>query len=192
VNIVLDVSEYQSVGQLDALLHSADDEIVAVYIKATQGLIYSDDLASAFASCCIKHDTAFGYYDFLTNDQASSQALDFKTFVAKLPKAGIIPMTDCEGAYNKYAAGDTNWMDAFGGKAVTYAQLSNMPKYTALTTPKWVAQYDSMTYYRPSQSEIATYQKDDYVLWQFTSNYMGRNQDASVLLDDLSVLRSVE
>lgn len=183
MDVMLDVSEFQSVAQLDQLLRTADDEIVGVYIKATQGLSYSDSLAAAFAKCAMSHNTAFAYYDFLTNDQASAQAQDFKSFVASLPKAPWIPATDCEGAYNKFAAGDENWMAAYGGRALTYAQLSNMSNYTALKTPKWVAQYDSMNYRRPLPSEIAAYTQQGYAAWQFTSNYMGLNQDASVVLD---------
>src|SRR5271156_3787506 len=74
VQIILDCSEFQSVDQLDRLLHGADDEIVAVYIKGTQGLSYRDSLATAFAECAKSHDTAFGYYDFMTNDQSDDQA----------------------------------------------------------------------------------------------------------------------
>ncbi len=190
MQVVLDVSAFQAVAQLDALLGGrADDEIVGVYIKATQGLGYSDALATAFAQCCIAHNTPFGYYDFLSNDQANAQAARFKDVVARLPRASLIPMVDCEGAYALWSAGVEHWQAAIGGSAITYAQLSNMPRYSDLPTPKWVAQYDAMSYYRPSNSEIALYAAEGYLLWQFTSNYCGQNQDASVLLGDFARLR---
>jgi GH25 family lysozyme M1 (1,4-beta-N-acetylmuramidase) len=188
MKIVLDVSEFQSVAQLDSMLRYADDEVLGVYIKATEGLSYRDSLATAFAECC-KGRVAFGYYDFLSNDQADAQEAYFKAFTARVPSATIIPMLDCEGSYNKYAAGVQHWQAAFGAKAIVYAQLSNMPQYASITLPKWVAQYDSMSYYRPTQAEINAYAQQGYALWQFTSNYMGRNQDASVLLGDFEVLR---
>ena len=189
MNVILDVSEFQSLGQLDHLLRNADDEVIAVYIKATQGLAYSDSMADAFAAVCLAHNTPFGYYDFMTNDQASSQAMSFKDFIASLRhKPSRRPMTDAEGAYNKYAAGITNWENAFGTVPLIYAPLSMMPKYASMPNRKWVAQYDSMSYYRPAQSEINAYASQGYAAWQFTSNYCGLNQDASILLGDMGAL----
>jgi GH25 family lysozyme M1 (1,4-beta-N-acetylmuramidase) len=191
MQIVLDVSEYQSVGQLNELLTNADDEIVGVFIKAAQGITYIDSLATAFAKCCASHNTAFAYYDFLTNDQANAQALTFAQFVKTLPPATILPMVDCEGFYAKYELGVEHWETAYGKNAITYAQLSNMPNYADLTTPKWVAQYDEAgEYYRPSEVEIDSYRAQGYALWQWTDAYMGYVQDASVLLVDFSVLRA--
>lgn len=185
MKVILDVSEFQSPAQLDNLLHTAPDEIVGVYIKATQDVNYRDSLCDAFAAVCEKHNTPYGYYDFLTNAQIIDQEKTFAEFVNSLKhKPSLKPMTDCEGAYNKFAAGVTNWEVDFGGQCVTYAQLSNMPQYASMNNPKWVAQYDSMSYYRPRQSEIDAYKREGYVLWQWTSNYLGHNQDASVLLDD--------
>lgn len=189
MQVILDVSEFQSVAQLDQMLHSADDEIVAVYIKGAQGLSYRDSLAAAFAKCAESHNTAFGYYDFMSNDQAADQAAYFKAFASRVPRATVCPMLDCEGSYDKDAAGVEHWQAATGGKVVVYAQLSNMPSYASLAVPKWVAQYDSMRYYRPTQAEIDAYKAQGYVAWQWTSNYMGLNQDASVLLGDLSEIR---
>ena len=188
MQIVLDVSEFQSVAQLDQLLTNADDEIVGVYIKATQGLTYSDALAESFAGVCMKHKTAFGYYDFLTNDQIDQQQQAFKTLVSGLRDSpSLIPMLDAEGSYDKFADGVSHWV----GAKLLYAQLSNMPKYGGLTVPKWVAQYDQGGYYRPQPSEIAAYVKQGYALWQWTDSYMGYNQDASVLLGSLSALKVV-
>lgn len=191
MQIVLDVAEFQSVAQLDALLGGrADDEIVGVYIKATQGLAYRNALAAAFAACCVAHHTPIGYYDFLTNDQANAQAQTFAQFVATLPKAELMPMVDCEGAYDLWTAGAEHWERAIGKPAVTYAQLSHMANFQSMRTPKWVAQYDSMSYYRPSDGEIAAYRSGGFALWQWTSNYCGLNQDASVLLGDFASLRA--
>ncbi len=190
MQVVLDVSEFQSVSQLDSLLRKADDEIVAVYIKATQGLNYSDSLASAFAGVCKTHNTALGYYDFMTNDQAVEQELDFHDFVSSLRyKASVRPMTDAEGAYRKYSAGIANWEHAYGSEPIIYFSLSNMSRYAGMKNPKWVAQYDSMTYYRPSESEIAAYRNQGVTLWQFTDNYMGLNQDASVVVGNFEDLK---
>jgi GH25 family lysozyme M1 (1,4-beta-N-acetylmuramidase) len=185
MQIILDVSEFQSVGQLDQLLSNADDEIVGVYIKATQGLDYRDSLATAFAQCATSHATRFGYYDYMANDQADEQEAYFKAFVSRVPVGKLIPMLDCEGGYNKGAAGVEHWQAAFGGNVLVYAQLSNQPQYSSLSVPKWVAQYDPTSYYRPEPSEISAYQAQGYILWQWTSNYMGLNQDASVLLGSL-------
>lgn len=190
MQILLDVSEFQSVAQLDQVLRNADDEVVGVYIKATQGLSYRDSLARAFAECCASHNTPFGYYDFMTNDQAVDQEEYFKRFVAGVPRASFMPLLDCEGAYAKYAAGVEHWEDAYGGKVAGYAQLSNISKYAELSIPKIVAQYDSTSYTRPTQSEIDAYSAKGYAAWQFTPNYMGLNQDASVLLGPLDVLRA--
>lgn len=190
MKIVLDVSEYQSIGQLDSLLRNGPDEIVGVYIKATQDCTYRDGLAAAFAKCCAHHNTPFGYYDFLTNADCAAQAQYFAQFVAGLPAAPLMPMLDCEGSYDKWSAGVEHWKAAYGKNVTVYAQLSNMPNYGALkpTIPLWVAQYDSMTYYRPQQSEIDMYTEQGYLLWQFTSNYLGLNQDASVVLADFKEL----
>lgn len=184
MQVVLDVSEFQSVSQLDQILRSADDEIVGVYIKGTQGLSYRDSLATAFAQCAESHNTPFGYYDFMTNDQTNEQAAYFKGFESRVPKAKLKTMLDCEGSYNKYAAGVEHWGAAYGSESVVYAQLSNMPNYASLKNPRWVAQYDAMHYYRPSANEMAAYKAQGYVLWQWTSCYEGLNQDASVLLAD--------
>jgi GH25 family lysozyme M1 (1,4-beta-N-acetylmuramidase) len=190
MQIVLDVSEFQSVGQLDELLRGADDEIVGVYIKGTQGLTYRDSLATAFAQCAQSHNTAFAYYDFMTNDQADEQESYFKAFEARVPAATLITTLDCEGGYDKGAAGVQHWQAANGGKVVVYAQLSNMPLYAGLAVPKWVAQYDEEgTYYRPTEAEIDAYRQQGYALWQWTDSYMGQNQDASALLGDFSVLK---
>ncbi len=190
MQVLLDVSEFQSVAQLDRLLKDADDEIVGVYIKATQGLSYRNEIAGAFAACAQAHNTDFGLYDFLTNDQANAQARAFANFSKGLQAdATLRPMVDAEGAYIKYAAGVTNWATAYGSEPILYAQLSNMPRYANLRIPKWVAQYDSMSYYRPSAAEIANYRAQGYAAWQFTSNYMGLNQDASVLLAPIELLR---
>lgn len=190
MKIVLDVSEFQTTAQLDHLLHNAPDEIVGVYIKATQDVTYRDDLAAAFAKVCQQHNTAFGYYDFLTNADCAAQAQFFETFVSSLPRASLMPMLDCEGAYDKWSAGVEHWKAVSGKNVTVYAQLSNMPQYGALppTIPLWVAQYDRMAYYQPSQDEINAYTRDGYVLWQFTSNYLGLNQDASVVLADMNQL----
>ena len=182
--ILLDVSEFQSVGQLDRLLKSADDEIVGVYIKGTQGESYRDSMATAFAQCAEKHNTPFGYYDFLMNDQANVQAEYFKGFESRVPASKLKPMLDCEGDYNKYSAGVQHWDAAYGSTSLVYAQLSNMTQYSGINNPKWVAQYDQNNYYRPSDGEIQAYKSQGYVLWQFTSNYQGLGQDASVLLAD--------
>ncbi len=192
MKIVLDVSVYQSVAQLDHLLKNAPDEIVGVIIKATQGLSYSDSLADAFAAVCESHNTAYGYYDFLTNDQVNVEEAYFKDFVSRLKhnKPQIKPTCDMEGAYNKFAAGEQHWEDAYGGSCIGYGPLSTMPKYASMNNPKWVAQYDSMSYYRPQQSEIDAYAKQGYAMWQFTDSYLGLSQDASVLLTDFSVLRA--
>jgi GH25 family lysozyme M1 (1,4-beta-N-acetylmuramidase) len=187
VKIVLDVSANNTVAQLDALLRNAPDEIVGVHIKATQGLAYTDALASAFAAVCKQHATPFGYYDFMSNDGAAAQAQDFAAFLKSLPAASLVPMLDCEGAYQLYALGADHWEAAFGMTgALLYAQLSNMAKYTSLPskTLKWVAQYDTMSPYVPALSEIEAYKNQGYALWQYTSAYDGRNQDASVLLLD--------
>lgn len=189
MKILLDVSEYQSPAQLDALLHGAPDEIVGVYIKATQDVTYRNQLAGALAQVCQQHKTPFGYYDFLTNAQAADQAGYFYDFIATLPAPSLRPMLDCEGTYNKWAAGVRNWGAAREAKAVLYAQLSNMPRYTGLDIPLWVAQYDRMSYYRPGEDEIADYANQGYVAWQWTSAYLGQNQDASVLLGSLDALR---
>lgn len=188
MQIILDVSEFQSVAQLDRLLRNADDEVVGVYIKGTQGLVYSDSLATAFAKCCDSHNTPFGYYDFMTNDQADEQAEYFKDFLSRVPTPKLIEMLDCEGSYDKFAAGVEHWAAALRAKVEVYAQLSNMPSYSGLTVPKWVAQYDTMNYYRPTQDEIDAYKSQGYVLWQWTDSYMGLGQDASVLLTDLSAI----
>lgn len=190
MDIILDVSEFQSLQQLDWLLRNAEDNVVAVYIKGTQGLSYRDSLAQAFAECCQSHNTAFGYYDYLTNDQAVDQEAYFAAFLAKQPKPGVITMLDAEGAYNKYAAGEEHWQEAYGGRIIGYSSLSDMPKYASLTIPKWVAQYDSMNYTRPEQREIDDYKADGYAAWQFTDNYMRLNQDASILLADFSVIKA--
>lgn len=190
MQIILDVSEYQSTAQLDALLRNGPDEIVGVYIKATQDLDYRDSLADAFAAVCVAHRTLFGYYDFVTNAQMNAQAVAFADFVKSLKHAPTLrPMTDAEGAYVKWAAGIENWARTFGSDPALYAQLSNMPKYVGLRLPKWVAQYDSMTYYRPSEDEVAAYKQQGFIAWQWTSNYNGLNQDASVLLGDISALK---
>lgn len=191
MKIVLDVAEYQSLGQLDSLLRNGPDEIVGVYIKATQDCYYRDGLAAAFAKLCQQHRTPFGYYDFLTNADCATQAQYFKQFVAGLPPASLVPMLDCEGAYDKWSVGVEHWKAAYGGNVTVYAQLSNMPQYGALppSIPLWVAQYDSMKYYRPQQPEIDAYTQQSYLLWQFTSNYLGLNQDASVVLADLKELQ---
>ncbi|HLI96114.1 MAG TPA: GH25 family lysozyme [Candidatus Baltobacteraceae bacterium] len=189
MQIVLDVSEFQSTSQLDSLLRNADDEIVGVYIKATQDVTYRNSVADAFAGVCRTHDTPFGYYDFLTNTTMSAQATYFSDFVRSLAHApSLSPMVDAEGAYDLFATGVEAWAEQYGEKPVLYAQLSNMPHYANLALPKWVAQYDSMTYYRPKQSEIDSYRSQGYVLWQWTSNYAGLNQDASVLIGDLSTI----
>ena len=191
MQIILDVSEFQSVAQLDRLLHNADDEIVGVYIKGTQGLTYRDSLATAFAQCCQSHNTAFGYYDFMTNDQADEQETYFKAFTTRVPRASLIPLLDCEGGYDKGALGVQHWQAANGGKVAVYAQLSNMPQYAGLTIPKIVAQYDeSGTYYRPSQAEIDAYRQQGFTAWQFTDSYAGLNQDASVMLGDFAELKA--
>lgn len=190
MQVLLDVSEYQTVAQLDRLLTSADDTIVGVYIKATQGLSYRDALADAFAHCCIEHKTPFGFYDFMTNDQAANQEEYFQRFLDDQRLAELIPFLDCEGSYAKGAAGFANWQRAYGKKTALYAQLSNMPQYAGLTVPKFVAQYDRMAYYRPSVSEIQTYQRQGYAAWQFTSKYCDLNQDAYVLLVPLEELKS--
>jgi GH25 family lysozyme M1 (1,4-beta-N-acetylmuramidase) len=190
MQIVLDVSEFQSTSQLDSLLRNADDEIVAVYIKATQDVTYRNSLADAFASLCNNHNTPFGYYDFLTNTTMSDQVSTFSDFVRSLTHApSLSPMVDAEGAYNLFGAGIQAWTAQYGINPVLYAQLSNMPRYTNVALPKWVAQYDSMTYYRPKPSEIDRYRSQGYVLWQWTSNYAGLNQDASVLVGDFSAIR---
>jgi GH25 family lysozyme M1 (1,4-beta-N-acetylmuramidase) len=186
MQIVLDVSEFQAVTELDQCLTNADDEIVGVYIKATQGLDYTNPTALDCALCCTQHNTPFGYYAFLTNDQIDEQQADFKAFTATLPAASLIPMLDCEGSYDKYAAGVTHW----AGPKIIYAQLSNMPDYASLLIPKWVAQYDQTEYYRPQPSEIAAYKQQGYTLWQWTDRYMNRNQDASVLVGDFSALKA--
>lgn len=189
MKVVLDISAFQSPAQLDALLKNADDEIVGVYIKATQGLYYTDDLASMFVSVCQKHNTAYGYYDFMTNDQTSDQEKYFADFIRGLPAPSLKMMMDAEGSYDKWAAGTLNFETAYGHPGILYAQLSNMPKYKGSGLIEWVAQYDSMSYYRPQQSEIDAYTQQGYALWQWTSNYMGFNQDASVLLADFEVLK---
>lgn len=191
MQILLDVSEFQSTSQLETLLHHAPDEIVGVYIKATQGLSYRDEVAGAFAKVCNAHNTPFGYYDYLTNDQAAEQAEYFQSFVSRMPKAAMAPLLDCEGSYAKYAEGVEHWRAAIGGNAVVYAQLSNMVYYRSVNLPKIVAQYDKMGYYRPSVAEIQAYQQQGYLGWQFTSNYIGLNQDASILLGDFSLLRAL-
>lgn len=192
MNIVLDVSEFQSVAQLDQMLRNADDLVVGVYIKATQGLSYRDPLAASFAMVCQHHNTPFGFYDYMTNDAVSDQVEYYKSFLDGQPLARLIPMLDCEGAYDKGALGVAHWKAAWGGPVVVYASLANMPDYDQLTLPKWVAQYDSTSYYRPSTAELNNYRTKGYTLWQWTSNYMGLNQDASVLLGSLDTLKGMK
>lgn len=190
MKVLLDVSAFQSVAQLDQLLGpSGPNEIVGAYIKATQGLVYTDSLAAAFASVCKSHNTPFGYYDFMTNDGAAQQAQDFAAFVKTLPVPSLKPMLDCEGAYQLYALGVEHWETAFGSGAVLYASLAMMPKYVGLPGPKWVAQYDRNTPYVPQASEIAAYASQGYTAWQYEDCYEGMNQDASVLVGNFDDLR---
>src|SRR5579872_5640057 len=133
MQIVLDVSEFQSTSQLDSLLRNAEDEIVGVYIKATQDVTYRNSLADAFAAICKTHNTPFGYYDFLTNATMSEQVTAFSDFVRSLAhQPSLLPMVDAEGTYNLFAAGVQAWAAQYGANPVLYAQLSNMPRYASL------------------------------------------------------------
>lgn len=190
MQIVLDVSEWQSVAQLDTLLTKADDEIVGVWIKATEGVSYRDSLADAFTACCDDHKTPFGFYDFMSNDQADAQRAYFQNFVADQALAELIPMLDCEPPYSKGEAGVQHWQAGYRARVIVYASLDNMPQYAGLALPKWVAQYDQPEYYRPQEAAIASYKTQGYTLWQWTDNYMGFGQDASVLLGDYATLRA--
>ncbi len=78
---------------------------------------------------------------------------------------------------------------ALGSEPLLYAQLSNMSKYQGGKLLRYPAKYDSMSYYRPQQSEIDAYSQQGYTLWQFTDSYLGSSQDASVLLTSMDDLR---
>lgn len=197
LQVVLDVSEFQSAGQLDSILGNCPDEIVGVYIKATQDLDYRDYLCEVFTSVCKKHNTAFGYYDYMTNAQADEQERYFANFTATLDAPELIPMMDCEGAYTLYAAGALHWEQAFGAQALLYGSESEMPKYPPEQFAKrWVAAYpESLASGKlqfasqASPSAIASYTASGYLLWQFTDSYMGHNQDASILLGSFEALK---
>lgn len=186
MNIVLDVSAYQTFDQVDKLLSSAPDQIVGVYIKVTEGLNYRVSEAPGFVDVCKKHNTPFGYYHFLTNDDCSAQAKYMQEYVATLPQASLIPMIDAEPPYNKGLAGVEHFPL---NRGIVYASWGNIDQYKTLGLDLWVAQYDKSSYYRPAQSEIDGYAGQGYDLWQWTSAYENLNQDASVVLRDFNRLK---
>lgn len=189
MDIVLDCAAYQTPEHLDNLLKNAPDNIVAVYVKATQGLNYTDASAASLVAVCQKHNTPHAYYDFMTNDQMIAQEKFYTEFIHGLPPSTLKMMLDAEGSYNRWLAGVEHFEYALGSEPLLYAQLSNMSKYQGGKLLRWVAQYDSMSYYRPQQSEIDSYKQQGYVLWQFTDSYLGSSQDASVLLASMNDLR---
>lgn len=197
MQVVLDVSEWQSPALLDKILSSAPDTIIGVSIKATQDITYRDFTCNAFAHVCEMHNTPYGYYDFMTNAMEVDQAKYFKNFVESLTynNPRVRDMMDLEGAYDKWAQGAINWEAAFNDDALVYAQESNMYHYPEqqFSRRRWVAQYpersDGSTYAFTSwipDIQLNMKKAAGYVLWQFTNDYMFNGVDASILLGNVS------
>lgn len=190
MEIILDVSEYQSPAQLDAILADAPDTIVAVYIKAAQDLVYRDEAIALYARICQRHSTLFGYYDYMGNHQTAEQSQFFTAAIAKAPTAALVPMLDCEGTYDLYEIGVQNFRAHLGERVIEYSSLAYQDRY-ASERLRWVAQYPEPFLERGSDvpaSSIEQYRSQGFTAWQFTDRYLGQ-VDASVLLVSLDALR---
>lgn len=176
MNIVLDISEWQEPELLDEILANSPDEVVAVYIKASQGLNYANENIKAYTSICGKHNTAHGYYHFMSNDPPIEQASFFLNHTAKEARSSLRNMIDCEPPYTLYQVGVAKFSTVVKNPIV-YASMTYMYNYSSIPFARWIAMY------RPyDHGEAETLRIQQYALWQYTDNYLGRGIDSSVLL----------
>lgn len=190
--VILDISEWQSPGDLDSLLISFP-EIIGVYVKASQDVVYRNVSLAAYGRIVKAREKLLGYYDYLGNSQTKDQWKLFSETIKSpiVPTPTLIPMLDCEGAYEKYKIGVDNWRRDNGGRIIVYSDMSDAYHYLGEDN-RWIAGYDvppKQNVVELNEGTILSMKNAGYKLWQFTDNYKNRGIDASVVLCYINELK---
>jgi lysozyme len=153
-----------------------------VYIKATQGVGYTDPQAKNSATGALQSGLRFGYYHFASLNSidalhdAQSEADYFDSILKTLPPASLPPVLDIETNDKRLNTQQVQqWIAAFFQRMETLGHHhmiiysykpffdSNLPaKHTFGNIPLWLAQYRNV----PAPSLPNGWSR--FLIWQFT------------------------
>jgi GH25 family lysozyme M1 (1,4-beta-N-acetylmuramidase) len=157
-----------------------------VYIKATEGVGYTDPDAVTNGSNANTAGIDYGYYHFATpsitggNSDAVAEADAFVTFLNNDTNATLPPVLDLEKRTELTDAELATWVVDFmtrvnsetGDDPILYTYLSYIKEYfsdadshTLDDYPLWLAQYTDAE----EATDVAQYGMQDWTIWQYTS-----------------------